>query len=101
MQKGFNQQEGLALPISGRCPHCSTRCSSRSTHQHSPVSPSSRALSSHSTCCPFILTMNFYSAFKTQPELPLLRSACKSTLSCLLSWALGLSESPGHTVRQQ
>lgn len=53
------------------------------------MGPHSQALSSHSTGCPFIFTTNSYSAFKTQLELPPLRSDCNTTLSCPLSQVLG------------
>lgn len=49
---------------------------------------------------PFILTINSYSTPKAQPELPLLRRACRFPLSHWLSQLPGPPEHPGYTVRQ-
>lgn len=68
-----------------------------------PIGPPTRTPSPEfqNTGHPFSLTTNSYSTCKAQPELPLLRSACRFPLSHWLSQLPGLPERPGYTVRQR
>ena len=90
--------------ISNRKKTWSSSLTTASTvHTCIPIGPPTRTPSPEfqNTGHPFILTTNSYSTCKAQPELPLLRSACRFPLSHWLSQLPELPERRGYTVRQR